>query len=102
MKDETTVTDGSGSSGELAGTGLLLVQLSASGEGSGGTVVVDIRRAGGSGGSLRAGRTSVSFDSNVQHSHLTMPFHGEEEYIINMEGISAVPPVYSFQKIAFP
>jgi hypothetical protein len=68
--------------GILENTGFLLVQVSATAQGIGGNVVVDIRRGNGTGGSLRAARVTVDFNTGINFAHVMMPVAADEAFII--------------------
>ena len=80
--------------------GFLLVQVSASASGVSGTVVVDMRRGDGTGGSLRAARATVDYGSHINAAHITMPVEASEGYIIYAETpAGSIPPQISVRKL---
>lgn len=84
--------------GEATKDGLLLLQAYAKTNGAVGTVIVDIRRAGGGGGSLRAARASVSQATGVTHSHISMPIRESEQFFIYIIPSGSAPePGHSAQ-----
>jgi hypothetical protein len=65
-------------------------------------VVVDIRRPGNVGGSLRAARASIDYDpANGRHvrcANITMPHQDAEDFIIYLEEFGGNAPQLSIRR----
>ena len=74
---EPDIIDGDNVSLSLMGRGFVVGNIHAKAPSSQGSLAVDIRKPGG--GSLRAGRVSVSQEAGVLHNLLTLPFEAGDE-----------------------
>ena len=89
----------------MQGNGVVLVEIAAA-PGSSATVLVDVRRADGGGGSLRAARASVDFSPdhgrNVQHAHLCVPVADREVFRVTIESFDVGLPRCTVSTYVWP
>ncbi len=76
----------------------VVISLKAEAPGSWGTALIDVRRHDYSGGSLRALRASVNFDTHITDANIRMPMMNDEQMIIGLETYNhAAPPTYTIR-----